>query len=183
MTKKLRDRVASFLIALMMVTTLGVSNVYAAEIENPVNENTSEGIETRAGVETFYLNRNYEVGSFTFTDKNTTPVKTVQGRYLYTFFKMRRASSDRGIASTPIVVTVEVLDASTMANLKTSKYYLDPTGSLEGGFETDLGYAGRRICYRFDASSYNGPTNGNFRSAEIQRFMVNTSMTQGTYWE
>lgn len=183
MVKKLRWRIVSFLMALTMLTTLGVTNVNAAEMENPVEGETSVGIETRAGTETFRLNKNYEVGSFTFEDSNTTLTKTVQGRYLYTYFKFSRASSDRGIASTPIVVTVDVLDANTRNIINTAKYYLNPNGSLDYGFETDLGYAGRKICYRFDASSYNGPTNGNFRSANVERFMVNTSNTQGMYWD
>lgn len=164
MTKRLNRIISCLMVAFMLLTTLGVSNVYAA------------------GVETFRLNKNYEVGEFTFTDGNTTPTKTVEGRYLYTYFNMLRASSDQGIASTPIKITVDVIDASTRQTIKTAYYIINPGQSMDGGFETDLGYAGRKICYRFDASSYNGPTNGNYRSAYVQRFMVNTSNIQGTYF-
>ena len=165
MKLKLKHRITSCLIAMIMVLSLGVSNAYAS------------------GTETFYLNHNYYVGSFTFTDQNTTPVKTVQGRYLYTYFNMSRASIDQGIPTTPIVVTVEVIDANTYQVIKTAYYYLSTSGYLGDGFETDLGYAGREIRYRFDASSYNGPTNGHYRSAYIETFMVNTSNTQGMYWD
>lgn len=165
MRRKFKHRVISCLMAaLMLVTMLGVSNVYAA------------------GVETFKLNNEYDVGSFTFTDGNITPTKTVEGRYLYTYFKMSKASSDQGVAGTRIKVTVEVLDASTKQILGTAYYIIDPGKSMDGGFETDLGYAGRRICYRFDASTYNGPTNGYYRSAYVERFVVNTSNIQGTYF-
>lgn len=164
MTKRFNRIISCIMVALMLITTLGVTNVYAA------------------GVETFKLNKNYDVGAFTFTDGNTTPTKTVEGRYLYTYFNMTRASIDKGIASTPIKVTVDILDASTMQRIGGAIYIINPNSYIDGGFETDLGYAGRKICYRFDASSYNGPTNGNFRSAYIQRFMVNTSNTKGTYY-
>ena len=183
MKKGFKQRIIGLIMAVTLLTTLGVSNVYAAEVETPVNLETSANVEPRAGVEKFRLNKNYEVGSFTFTNKNTTPTKTVEGRYLYTYFKMAWTSSDKGVSTTPIRVTVEVLDAATKKNITTKYYIINPKGSVDGGFETDLKYAGRKICYRFDASSYNGPTNGYYRSARVDRFMVNTSNTEGLYFD
>lgn len=153
------------MVAIMLVATFGFSTAYAS------------------GIEDFPLNKTHDVGSFTFKDGNTTPTKTVAGRYLWTYFDMTRASTDQGIASTPILVTVEVLDASTMERLGGKRYLIDPGKSISGGFETDLGYGGRKICYRFDASSVNGPTNGYFRSVKVKEFKVNSSFNQGTYWE
>lgn len=150
--------------ALMLLTTMGASNAYAA------------------GVETFKLNNNYFVGSFTFTCDNTTPTKTVQGRYLHTYLKMRRSPDDKGIASTPIRVTVKILDASTLKQIGgTATYIIRPNTSSSGSFETDLGYAGRKIVYQFDSYSYDGPTNAYYRTVYVGSFMVNTSNTKGIY--
>lgn len=158
------------MLALMLFSALGVSNIYAA------------GIEPYAGVETFRLNNNYHVGSFTFTHNNTTPKKTVEGRYLYTYFNMRRASSDKGVASTPIKVTVKILDASTLNQIGGGAVYIiQPNSYANGGFETDLGYAGRQIYIKFEATSYNGPTNGYNRTVYVDDFMVNTTNYEGTY--
>lgn len=151
--------------ALILLSTMGASNAYAA------------------GVETFKLNNNYHVGSFTFTCDNTTPQKTVQGRYLYIYLKMKRSSSDKGVASTPIRVTVKVLDSSTLKQIGGTKtYILQPGSYTSGGFETDLGYAGRKVNIRFDSYSYNGPTNSYYRTVYVEDFMVNTTNTQGTYF-
>lgn len=175
MTKKFKLRIVGLLMAIITVFAMPMS-AFAAEVETPVS------VEPRAGVETFWLDKTYDVGSFTFKNNNTTPTKTVQGRYLYTFLEIQRASSDQGIASTPIKVTVDILDASTREVIDGIVYYLNTTDSLSHGFEVDLGYAGRQICYRFDASSYNGPTNGYYRSATVKQFVVNTSNTEGVYW-
>ena len=171
MAKKFRHRIVSLLMALMLLSTVGAFTTYAAEVE------------TRAGVETFRLNNNYEVGAFTFSDRNTTPRKTVEGRYLYTYLNMTRSSSDQGIASSPIKVTVRILDASTLKQIGgTHTYIINPNSYMDGGFETDLGYAGRQIYVKFEATSY-GASNGNERAVYVQRFMVNTSNTQGTYFD
>lgn len=136
MRKTFRRRIVSFLMALMLLTMTGASTAHAA------------------GIETFWLNRNYHVGAFTFRDHNTTPKKTVEGRYLYTYFNMTRASSDGGNASTPITVTVTILDASSLRQIGGGATYVIPAGGyMNGGFETDLGYAGRQVYIKFQASS------------------------------
>lgn len=162
--KKINQRVLSFFIAFILLSTVGASNAYAA------------------GVETFRLNNSYFVGSFTFTCDNTTPTKTVQGRYLRTYLTMKRSPSDKGVATTWIRVTVKVLDASTLKQIGTTKTYLvPPEGSVSAPFEVDLGYAGRKIAYRFDSYSYNGPTNAYYRTVYVSNFTVNTSNTKGQY--
>lgn len=164
-TKKFNLRLVSFFMALMLITTMGATNAYAA------------------GVETFKLNNNYHVGTFTFTCDNTTPTKTVQGRYLYTYFEMRRSPSDKGVASTPIKVVVKVLDASTLNQIGADAVYIIyPNQTISGGFERDLGYAGRKIVYQFDSYSYNGPTNAYYRTVYVADFMVNTSNHKGSYF-
>ncbi len=183
MTKTFKKRIATFLVALMMLCTMGTSVAYAAEVETPETTETSGDVETRAGVETFYLNNNYEVGSFTFSGNNTTPKKTVQGRYLYTYLKMKRASSDAGSSSSSIKVTVKILDASTLNQIGSSKtYIIKPGSSIDGGFETDLGRTGRKIYIKLSATTY-GSSSNTERSVSVQRFMVNTSNTKGTYWD
>ena len=138
MTKKFKRMVCCFMAAFMLLTTLGATSVYAAEVE------------PRAGEETFWLNNNYEVGSFTFSDRNTTPKKTVQGRYLYTYLNMTRSSSDQGISSSPIKVTVKILDASTLGQIGgVHTYIINPNSYTNGGFETDLMYAGRQVYIKF----------------------------------
>lgn len=170
MAKKITHRVACFLMALMLLCTAGFSTAYAAEVE------------PYAGVETFRLNNNYDVGAFWFAGRNTTPRKTVEGRYLYTYLNMTRYSSDEGIASSPIKVTVKILDAGTLNQIGgTHTYIINPNSYMDGGFETDLGYAGRQVYIKFEASSY-GESNGAERSVYVQRFMVNTSNVQGTYF-
>lgn len=163
-TKKFNQRLVSFFMALMLLTTMGASNAYAA------------------GVETFKLNTSYFVGSFMFTCDNTTPTKTVQGRYLRTYLKMKRSPSDKGIASTAIRVTVKVLDASTLKQIGSTQTYIIPKDTtVSGPFEVDLGYAGRKIVYQFDSYSYEGPTNAYYRTVYVSDFTVNTSNTKGHY--
>lgn len=171
------------MLAIMLFTTLGVSSVYATAVDSQIGMETQTDVEPRAGVETFWLNNNYHVGAFTFTRSNTTPKKTVEGRYLYTYLNMARSSSDQGVASTPIKVTVTILDASTLNKIGNgATYIIQPNGYMNGGFETDLGYAGRQVYIKFEASSYNGSTNGYNRTVYVQDFMVNTTNTQGTYF-
>lgn len=164
-TKKFSKRLVSIFMVIILLTTMGFSNVYAA------------------GVETFKINNNYHVGTFTFTCDNTTPTKTVQGRYLYTYLEMKRSPSDQGIASTAIKVVVKVLDASTLQQIGGDAIYIiAPNSTISGGFERDLGYAGRKVVYRFDSYSYNGPTNAYYRTVYVADFMVNTSNYQGSYF-
>ena len=165
-TKKFSKRLLCFVMALVMITTAGALSVSAA------------------GVETFRLNDNYHVGSFSFTYGNTTPQKTVEGRYLYIYLNMIRSSSDAGVATTPIKVTVTVLDAGTMQQIGNQAIYIIQPGSyMSGGFETDLGYAGRKVHILFESCSINGPTNQYYRTVYVEDFMVNTSNTAGTYFD
>lgn len=162
--KKFNKRLLSLFMALVLLATVGASTAYAA------------------GVETFKLNNSYFVGAFTFTCDNTTPTKTVQGRYLRTYLKMKRSPSDQGVSTTWIRVTVKVLDASTLKQIgSTETYLVPPDTTVSGPFEVDLGYAGRKIVYQFDSYSYQGPTNAYYRTVYVQDFTVNTSNTQGQY--
>lgn len=190
MKRKINRIISGLMMAIMLFATTGFSNVYAAEVEPSVGETEVQPcsygakVQPYAGIETFRLNKNYHVGSFTFTQRNTTPRKTVEGRYLYTYLDMTRASSDLGVASTPIKVTVKILDASTLNQIGGgATYIIQPGSNITGGFETDLGYAGRQIYIKFEATSYNGATNGYNRTVYVQDFMVNTTNIQGTYFD
>ena len=165
---KRRKRFLSILLAAVMLTSTMFSvNALAAE----KNESVTESITPRAGEETLPIGF-YSIGSFTFRNTNLTPVKTVSGRYMQLMLGYSVASSDQGIGG--IRLTVEVRDAYTGAVIGTYQGTVE-RGNTEYASQTfDLGYAGRRIQFFFDASS-SGASNGNYRTAYIQSFTAYVS--------
>ncbi len=164
MNTKRRKRFLGILLATVMLTStmFSANNVFAAE----KNEPAVESIKPRAGEETLPIGY-YSIGAFTFRNTNLTPVKTVAGRYMQLVLAYSVASSDQGLGG--IRLTVQIRDAYTGAVIGSYQ------GTVERGATTyaypsfDLGYAGRRIQFFFDASS-SGASNGNYRSAYIQNF-------------
>ena len=163
MKTKRRKRFLSILLATVMLTSTMFSvSAFAAEKNEPAAEN----ITPRAGEETLPIGY-YSIGAFSFRDTNLTPVKTVAGRYMQLVLAYSVASSDQGLGG--IKLTVQIRDAYTGAVIGSYQ------GTVERGATTyaypsfDLGYAGRRIQFFFDASS-SGASNGNYRSAYIQNF-------------
>lgn len=108
----------------------------------------------------------YEIGSFTFNNCNLTPVKTVGGTGTLQFgVKWRRAPEDPGLGN--INLYMEVRDAYTQKVLcsKTLAGSGDYTFSYDTLPELHV-TAGSKLQLYFDARSA-GPSNGNYRSAEI----------------
>lgn len=112
----------------------------------------------------------YEVGSFSFTNYNLTPQKTVPGRYLALSILYSKPTWDAGIGD--VKLTIDVRDANTGVSI-TGK--MDFGKVSDGNIKSftqpviDLGYSGRKIQIWFDASSA-GVSNGNYRSLTIHSF-------------
>lgn len=163
--KKLRKEGKKLVVMLILV--LGIQNpisVLANEHEAAGNEAT-----TRAGTENLPVG-SYEIGSFTFTDTNLTPVKTVLGSNVSFGIAFRKASTDTGIGG--VKLTVQIRD--TNGNALSPKWVYTPSDDSVLTFVTtptiNLGYRGRPIRIWFDASS-TGQSNGNFRSIEVASFI------------
>lgn len=116
------------------------------------------------------LNQVYEIGGFTFTDTNLTPVKIPAGRYLKLGINFKKASIDAGLGN--VKLTIKVKDANTGAVIANSTYTLNAYEGSSRWLTTnkiDLGYANRKIQVWFDASS-TGQSNGNYRSIQVLEF-------------
>jgi|GEM_PF-2202156 len=152
--KKLR--IKKSLLGFMLTLSILISSVMPLTVSAAGVENLPHG--------------EYSIGSFSFTNTNLTPVKTVTGGSNVKFsIDFQKASFDTGIG--PVKLTVQVRDANTGAILRTSSFSLlnNTSGGME--FSVDLGYTGRRVQIWFDASSvYPAQSNGNFRSISITKF-------------
>ena len=151
-----------FLATVMLASTMIPTNVFAAEN----HEMVTESITPRAGEETLPIGF-YSIGSFTFRDTNLTPVKTVAGRYMQLMLAYSVASSDQGLGG--IKLTVQIRDAYTGAVIGSYQGTVERGGTVYATPSFDMGYAGRKIQFFFDASS-SGASNGNYRTAYIQTF-------------
>lgn len=113
----------------------------------------------------------YSIGSFTFTDTNLTPVKTVGSSGMLKFgVNWRVAKDDKGIGE--IKLTVKVKNADTGQVL--SSMVVKRENTDDGYYvydETPAIYVtqGTRLRIWFDASSV-GKSNGYYRRAYIQYF-------------
>jgi hypothetical protein len=128
-----------------------------------------------AGTETFTVGAWYEVGSFSFSDCNLSPWKTVEGRYLTMRVDFHKPTWDAGLGE--VKLTMDIRDAYTGQSI----YGPFVVGTTSGTtvvscvyYNIDLGYAGRVIQFWFDASSV-GASNGNYRSLTIDTFRVYVS--------
>ncbi len=128
-----------------------------------------------SGFETFPLGSWYMVGSFSFTNYNITPVKTVEGRYLTMIVDFYKPTWDAGIGE--VKLTMDIRDASTGASI-TGQFVVGVTSGTTiisvPIYNLDMGYSGREVRIWFDASSV-GASNGNFRSLTIDYYRVYTS--------
>lgn len=171
---KIRKNVLGFaLVAMMVLSTIFSVPTHAAEISNQT-ETTEDTPAPRAGRESLPLGI-YNIGSFTFTDTNLTPVKTPQGRYIAFSMGFKKASIDTGIGA--VKLTVHVRDAITgqvISENFTANNIAANTWSVMVTKQIDLGYANRPIQIWFDASSL-GQSNGNFRSISVQSLTSNVS--------
>ena len=124
---------------------------------------TLSDVELYAGTETWYTGSGAG-GDYTFTNNNTTPVKTMGNSgtlrisgYFY--------GADGYATSSPIVLTVKILDVSTGATLSKTVVNDDLSGST--AFSTSCYVtAGQRIQLFFDASSIANPP-GIYRKAHV----------------
>lgn len=159
----------------MSLTTMFVTPVHAAEMNETASEEALENDETvrRAGPnEVLPLGGPYNIGGFTFTNTNLTPVKIPAGRYVDFIILFRKASNDAGLGN--VKLTLNVRDARTGQII--SQTYVQAADTTSPFHNTilatnyiDLGYANRPIQIWFDASS-TGASNGNYRSIEIIDF-------------
>lgn len=117
----------------------------------------------------------YYVGSFTFTDTNITPVKTMpSGAQTLCFgVRFKKSAIDSGLGR--VKLTVQIRDLN--GNVITSRTVTDKTGIIDGTFprytelftDTITVSAGQKYQVFFDASSA-GVSNGNYRSIDVGAF-------------
>lgn len=153
-------------LALTMVMAFACLNpmsVYAADDTKVITE--SAGGE-KSGVETLPEGKWYNIGSFSFSGYNVTPVKTVPGEYLTLGIQYDQASYDAG--SGPMLLTVKIKDYYTGEYIDSAQYPIADPSSLYTQEDFYMGYAGRKIQIRFELSSTNGSTVE--RSANVNTF-------------
>ncbi len=113
----------------------------------------------------------YEIGSFTFSNHNLTPTKTVGATGMLKFgVSWRVANSDKGVGE--IKLTVQVRDVDTQKVLSSIVVKRESYDDMYYVYdETPAIYVtkGTKLQIWFDASSV-GTSNGNYRSAYIQSF-------------
>lgn len=151
--KGLRRIVGAFLVLAMLVSSVSAVNTASAAGNDilPYGE--------------------YSIGSFTFTDTNQTPVKTVGASGMLKFgVNWRVAKDDKGIGE--IKLTVKVKNANTGQVL--SSMVVKRENTDDGYYvydETPAIYVtkGTKLKIWFDASSV-GKSNGYYRRAYIQYF-------------
>lgn len=166
----LRTRaIAVGMVVTMLFSVMCPANAFAAETEtNSQSKIESQEITTRAGVETLPYGM-YDIGAFTFTDNNYTPVKTVEGSVVSFGFLFQKASIDQGIG--PVKLTVQICDENCNPISPKWEYALNSDSAMMGVYTPDfnLGYAGRKIRVFCDASSV-GASNGHYRSIWVRSF-------------
>ena len=127
---------------------------------------TLSDVELYAGTETWYTGSAL-AGDYTFTNNNTTPVKTIGNSGT-----LRISGSFHGAdgyaTSSPIVLTVKIIDASTRATLASTVVNDDLSGSTAFSVSCYL-TAGRKIQIFFDASSIANPP-GIYRKAYVNYY-------------
>ena len=127
---------------------------------------TLSDVELYAGTETWYTGSAL-AGDYTFTNNNTTPVKTIGNsgtlRISGSFY-----GADGYATASPIVLTVRIIDASSKATLASTVVNDDLSGSTSFSTSCYL-TAGRKIQIFFDASSIANPP-GIYRKAHVTYF-------------
>lgn len=130
-----------------------------------------------AGTETLPKGE-YSIGSFTFTDTNTTPAKTMPSgaKKLKFTIAFRKAAGDRGIGQ--VKLTVKIKDSK--GNVVSSNTVRDTASSECGSFKR-VSYlytneisvkGGGKYKVFFDASSVDpSKSNGHYRSIQVLSFV------------
>ena len=166
----IRTKLIAFSMAVSMmigfftpITTFAAETEYTKDVDVKVDNSV-----TRAGVETLPYGW-YDIGAFTFTDCNYTPVKTVQGSVVSFSFLFKKASIDAGLG--PVKLTVQICDENCNPISPKWVYSLNSENDIQGIMTPDfnLGYTGRKIRIFTDASSV-GASNGNYRSIDVLSF-------------
>lgn len=158
--RRIRSLALTVAIAFACLTPLPA---YAADYTNGIAESTGS---ERSGVETLPEGKWYDIGSFSFTDSNVTPVKTVPGEYLTLGIQYEKASFDAG--SGPMLLTIRIMDYYTSEYIATEQYPIADPSSYYTQMDFYMGYAGRKINIKFELSSTNGSTVK--RSAKVNTF-------------
>lgn len=169
--KKTISRFTSILLSILTLVCVAFPvSAFAAEpdtVVTPEVQTSNQEIVPYAGVETLPYGW-YDIGTFSFTRSNVTPVKTVSGRYLTLSIGYRTSAADTG--SGPIRLTVRVKDYYTGQYIDTYVFnscsgYDYPSFSL---WKIDLGSTGRRVHICFEVESANGDSTS--RRADIIYF-------------
>ncbi len=160
-------KVKRFLVGIVAIATMLVTTISPAFASTDLDVNADESVESvepRAGTET-WTGSGFG-GSYTFTDTNTTPVKTMgkSGTLLISGYFY----GDDGYASShPIVLTVEIRSTSGAVLGRTSVID-DRSGAVDFAVSAPVS-AGQKIQLFFDASSaYSSP--GIYRSAYVNYY-------------
>lgn len=116
------------------------------------------------------------IGSFTFTDTNTTPIKTINGTKVTFQVYWRTADGggdapnvDQGIGNTKL--TLQIIDANTNKALTSKKvFYPQDNDSWYQYAEISVNVTkGQKVKLWFDASSV-GTSNGKYRSIYVRDY-------------
>ena len=129
-----------------------------------------------AGVED--LNKGYnEMGSFTFTNTNTSPTKTIYGNKVTFYVTWRTADGaadapdvDAGIGETKL--TLKILDANTGTTIAGPLTFTRETTEDSWYMTDEISVnvtPGQQVRVWFDASSA-GASNGHYRSIYVDAF-------------
>lgn len=175
MRKTVLKKFVAFCVVLTMVAAsmLPVSTFAAEEVSEDVTrvdataERSDDGIEPYAGVETLEIGYN-DIGDFTFTDTNLTPVKTIAGTKVTFTIPFYKADSDKGIGPVKLTVKVKDLNGKVLAQ-GTKSEKAGVTGAVLTIKDLDLKTKNKKVQIWFDASSV-GESNGKFRSITVSGF-------------
>ena len=141
---KLSRIISIFMVAVSLMTNFGVATVFAAESNEPVKGvEADEIVEPRAGTETLPLGWYTISSKFSIKGHNTTPVKTVSGRYLKLDYDLTKSAT-----SEPIAVRIKIKDYNTGQYIGGEDIFFVTQNATTTGCRTitfDLGYAGRRV--------------------------------------
>ena len=169
--EKTISRFTSMLLSILILACLAFpASAFAAEPDisvTPVVQTSTQEIVPYAGVETLPYGW-YDIGNFSFTRSNVTPVKTVSGRYLTLSIGYRTSAADTGY--TYIYLTVRLRDYYTGQYINT--YVFNTCNGYDypsfAQWQVDLGSTGRRVYICFEVESANGGSTS--RRADIISF-------------
>lgn len=155
MMKNIRRFVCMFMVIVTCVCCFTPMTALAAELENePFEVEAPFTIEPRGGVETLPLGEYLISSSFTITDYNYTPRKTVQGRYLQLKFNAFLYNT-----TDPLAVRIKIRDYNTREFIGSQETIIFlGSNMISNSFTSekyDLEYAGREVQIYTEFSSAN----------------------------